>query len=403
MKIPLSTARQLALRSQGLYGAWGLPQGKEGVALAIERLGYVQIDTIAVVERAHHHVLWSRCPDYTSQMLHELQARDRRVFEYWWAYGASYLPISDYRYHRVRMRAFAESQKTRSWLAENAQIVQEVLDRIRCEGPLGSADFEAPPQFQRGPWWSWKPAKEALEQLFWMGELMIAERRNFQRIYDLTERVLPPQTDTRLPDEDETARFIARRTLAAHGILSANGTRWAFGKRGAVAAALQELAASGEAMPVEVEGLEGEAYYALTRSVEAAHENQGETQLHILSPFDNAVIDRGRLKKLFDFDYALECYLPAAERRHGYFSLPILWGERFAGRLDPKADRKEKTLIVHQIAFEPDVDDDSLLPALAAKLGEFATFNDCGRVVIERVAPEKAMELLRRELAGPRQ
>ena len=161
MKISISTARKLAIRCQGLDAPWKLPKGKEGIAQVVECLGYVQIDTISVVQRAHHHTLWARRSDYTPQMLHELQAQDRRVFE-WWGHAASYLPMRDYRYYLPRMRAFAESQKTRDWLGQNTQLVRDVVDRIRDEGPLGSSDFSAP-EGQRGSWWDWKPAKKAIQ------------------------------------------------------------------------------------------------------------------------------------------------------------------------------------------------------------------------------------------------
>ena len=148
MKITLAQARRLALRGQGLDGSWAPPAGKEGVAQAIERLGYVQIDTIAVVERAHHHTLWSRCPDYAPAMLDELQNPDRRIFEYWWRSGASYLPMADYRYHRLRMIAHAQGDHVQEWFAKNTELERAVLERIRQEGPLTSGDFEAPGRVQ---------------------------------------------------------------------------------------------------------------------------------------------------------------------------------------------------------------------------------------------------------------
>jgi uncharacterized protein YcaQ len=303
-------------------------------------------------------------------MLDELQARDRRVFEYW-APAASYVPMRDYRYWLTRMRAFAERPRTHQWLEENAQVTEEVRGRIDKEGPLGSADFKAPPEFKRGTWWSWKPAKEALETLFSMGELMVTERRNFQRIYDLRERVLPPGTDTTEPDEDETGRFMAR---------------W--------------MTDSGEVTPVDVEGAEGETYYALTEVLEeASQECQRRMSLHILSPFDSLVTSRRRLKRLFDFDYRLESYTPAAMRRYGYFSLPILWGEQFVGRMDSKADRKSETFMVRQLTFEPDVGDfDDLLPVLAERLRAFVVFNGCEGIVVERTEPPGVRVSLEREL-----
>lgn len=401
MRISPSTARCLAIRCQGLDGHWQLPEGKKGVAQVIERLGYVQIDTIAVVQRAHHHTLWSRRPDYDPQMLHELQAQDRRVFEYW-THAASYVPIRDYRYYLPKMRAFAERPRTRRWLEGNEQLVASVLDRIRAEGPLGSADFEAPEGFVRGTWWSWKPAKRALETLFSMGELMVTERRNFQRLYDLTERVLPPETNTTEPDRDEVGRFLVRRALGGLGVAPVGEVRWGRGNREAISEAIRELEDAGEVAALEIEGTDGEPHYALTKTLEGATRRpESQARLHILSPFDNLVIWRRWLKRVFGFEYSLECYLPAAKRRYGYFSLPILWGDRFVGRLDPKADRKKKTLLVRGVIFEPDLKDyDNLLPALADKLRALAAFNGCDRVVIERTEPEKARAPLVRELGN---
>jgi len=163
------------------------------------------------------------------------------------------------------------------------------------------------------------------------------------------------------------------------------------------------LQSAGEVLPVEIEGLDGEPYYALAATLtQAAAPPQGKAPLHILCPFDNLLTWRGRLEELFGFDYSLECYLPAAKRRYGYFCLPILWGERFVGRLDPKADRRQKTLIVRRIIFEPSLDDyERLLPALGEKLRAMAAFNGCERVLVERVMPEKVEALVQRSLDVP--
>jgi uncharacterized protein YcaQ len=400
MKISLSTARRLALRSQGLDGGWKLPRGKEGVARAIERLGYVQIDTISVVQRAHEHTLWSRCPGYSPGMLHELQARDRRVFEYW-THAASYVPMCDYRHYLPRMRAFAESPRMRRWLEGNAQIAEHVVSRIREEGPLGSADFESPPG-KRGTWWDWKPAKRALEMLFSSGELMVSERRNFQRIYDLKERVLPDSVDTVEPDRAESERFAVRRALALHGVATLREICWGRARANTLSGAVDELVDSGEVTPVEIRDLVGETHYALTEVLrDGARRRRARARLHILSPFDSLVISRARVKALFGFDYSLECYTPAPKRRYGYFCLPILWGERFAGRLDPKADRKHRSFFVRKLMFEPGFEDyDAMIPALAEKLQAFASFCECDRVVVERTAPVKVRAPLRRELSS---
>ena len=400
MKISGSTARRLVLYCQGLDGQWQLPEDKEGVAQTVERLGYVQLDTISVIQRAHHHTLWVRRPDYEPRMLHDLLAHDRRVFE-GWTHAASYIPMRDYGYYLPRMRA--RRSNARQWLEQHEQLVEGVLDRIRVEGPLGSVDFKAPDGFKRGAWWSWKPAKQALETLLAVGDLMVTERRNFHRFYDLTERVLPDWVDTTEPGPGEVARFQVRRALGALGVASRSEIQWKRGNGKAVSKALEELADSGEIMPVEVDGWKGRPCYALVEVLEGTAGQVGGAlggeSLHILSPFDNSVILRQWLEKIFRFEYRIECYVPEAKRRYGYFALPILWGERFVGRVDAKTDRNSQTFIIKQLTFEPQVADyDGLLPALAEKLRAFAAFNNCERIAIERVEPEKIKSGLERAL-----
>jgi hypothetical protein len=399
VKISLSSARKLALTGQLFYDQVELPRGKEGVAQTVEELGYVQIDTIAVVQRAHHHTLWTRRADYEPQMLHELQAVDRRVFEYW-GHAASYLPMSDYRYYLPRMRSYNEPKNRweQDRLEKHGHLMGPVLERIRHEGPLASKDFKPPPGTQRGQWWDWKPAKIALELLFWRGDLMITERRNFQRIYDLTERVLPLDVDTRFPDDDELGKFHVRRALSAYGVAREREVQDHIraASRAVVSKSLADLVDAGEVMRVEVEGDEGADYYALAEMLETpGRHQQNPTRVVLLSPFDNLIIQRKRLERLFGFDYRLECYVPAAKRKYGYFALPILWGEKLVGRLDPKADRKSKTFIVRGLFFEPGFADfDAFLPLFADSLSAFARFNQCERVMVENVSPVEIVEPL---------
>ena len=402
MKVSAATGRRLVLAAQGLDGRWKPPAGKEGVAQTVERLGTVQIDTIAVVRRAHHHTLWSRRPDYTPAMLDELLSRDRRVFEYW-APAAAYVPMCDYRFHIPAMRRAAR----RHWhvgrtLEQHGDVVEHVLERIRKEGPLASADFAAPDGRKRGSWWDWKPAKLALEAHFAMGRLMVTERRNFQRVYDLAERVLPADLDTSRPSAEETARFQIRRELAAQGLSRMNG--WWIRNRETIGAAVAELIAAGEAARVEVEGGgDGEPFFARTEALdEALRRRRGRRRIHILSPFDGLIMRRQqRLRRLFAFETKLECYTPAAKRRYGYFCLPILFGDRFIGRLDPKADRRQRVLIVKTLHFEPDFEEfDAAAAPLAAKLVAFAAFNDCEGVRIEKTRPAKLRPALRRAVAN---
>jgi hypothetical protein len=207
--------RRIALDRQGLLKTDCFGRGKRATLRAIEQLGYVQIDTISVVERAHHHVLWSRVPNYQPKFLDQLVA-ERKVFEYWF-HAAAWLPMSDYRFALPRM---AQINGERSWFEGiDRKLMHEILVRIEAEGPLRARDFEDTRASSTG-WWDWKPAKQALEQLFMQGELMVSGREGFQKRYDLPERVLPDTVDTRMPTMDEYASHLIETTLRAHGFAS---------------------------------------------------------------------------------------------------------------------------------------------------------------------------------------
>ena len=390
-RLSLNQARRLAVCAQLLDGRATLPDGKEGVAGAIERLGYVQIDTISVVERAHHQTLGARRPDYDPAILHELLAVDRRIFEYW-GHAASYLPMDDFRYYLPRMRRSPTSERGKTWMTQNGDIARLVLKRIEQEGPLASKDFQSPEGRKGGTWWDWKPTKIALEMLFTQGKLMIAARRNFQRIYDLTERVLPKGIDVRLPDGSEVARFLVRRALGAHGVAREREIREHIhgANRAELSAALTGLVDAGEVVRVSVEGCDERERnaYALHETLEQADETSEEWRCALLCPFDNLIIQRERTKWLFDFDYTLECYVPEKKRRYGYFVFPILFGDLLVGRLDPKADRKSRTLIIRKLLFEPSLERlNEMLPVFAQTLARFARFNGCETIVFETVLP----------------
>jgi uncharacterized protein YcaQ len=400
IELTLPRARRLALRAQLLDGPGRPPAGKEGAARVVEHLGYVQIDTLAVVERAHHHTLWARCRGYEAAMLAELHGRDRRVFEYW-GHAASYLPLSDYRYYIPKMRAFPWGSAWMARLLErHRDVMEKVLARVEREGPLRAADFKAPPGRKSEGWWDWKPAKVALELLMSQGRLMVAERQNFQRVYDLTERVLPAGVDTSVPDDDELGRFAVRRALGANAVMT---RREIYGHiadlgRAAIDAALAALTAEGEVVPVAIKGL-ADAEYFVSREALAWRPGT-RRRLHILSPFDNAVIQRDRVKGLFGVDYALECYVPAARRRFGYFALPVLWGDDFAAQLDAKAERKAGRLVVKNVALTEGFKTSAeFLDALAAKLVDFARFNGCEGVAVERSRPAALASALRKALS----
>jgi len=231
---------------------------------------------------------------------------------------------------------------------------------------------------------------------------MITERLNFRRIYDLTERVLPDRIDTNIPGEDELGQFFVRRTLSAYGAVQEKEIHEhipAAGKE-VISKSLFDLMDGGEVLSFKIEEDSKADYYALKENIEkSAKLKQIPPNVFLLSPFDNLIIQRERTKRLFGFDYVLECYHPPAKRKYGYFVIPILWGDSLVGRLDPKADRKNKTLIIHSILFEQGFKAfDNFLPSFADKLCDFARFNKCDKIIIEKISPAKIKTKLKRIL-----
>lgn len=365
IELPLKSAQRLMVASQKLTGP-----ALEPVQI-IEHLGYVQIDTISVVERAHHHVFWSRNPKYNPADLANLIA-SREVFEFW-SHAASYLPMKDYRYSLPLKKEFQKRES--SWYPKDLKMMKQVLTRIRKEGPLRSKDFEMTKKGKSG-WWDWKPAKKALERLFLDGKLEITRREGFQKVYDLPENVIPSTVDTTLPSETDYARYLIQRTLQHHGLATTNEMAYMRKSRTktTVLTTLNEMVAAGEICKVSVEGVD-EPYFALKESLENIP--KVGPKIHILSPFDNLIIQRKKLITFFDFDYKIECYVPAPKRKYGYFSLPVLQGSRFVARIDCKADRTNHKLMIQSIHYEKNVDQTLLKKKMESKLLAFAKFNGC--------------------------
>jgi uncharacterized protein len=365
IELPLNHAQRLMVASQKLTGPTLKP------LQIIEHLGYVQVDTISVVERAHHHVFWSRNQKYRPIDLSNL-VDSREVFEYW-SHAASYLPMKDYRYSLPMKKAFRKRES--SWFPKDLKMMKKVLTRIRKEGPLRSKDFEMTKKGKTG-WWDWKPAKKALERLFLEGKLEITRRDGFQKVYDIPENVIPSTVDTTIPSETDYARFLIQRTLQHHGL--ATGSEIAYLRKSqtktTVLTALNEMVAAGEIAKVSVEGVD-QPYFALHQSLENIPKIG--LKIHILSPFDNLIIQREKLNTFFNFDYKIECYVPAPKRKYGYFSLPVLQGSRFVARIDCKADRINQQLIVQSIHYEKKVDQCLLQKKMDSKLSAFAKFNGC--------------------------
>ncbi|MFA0442819.1 hypothetical protein BCU70_21790 [Vibrio sp. 10N.286.49.C2] len=380
-----SEAKKLALLSQLLPAksqrskARKENKASEATLTVIEQLGYIQIDTISVVQRAHHHTLWSRNKRYQMGHIDQL-THERKIFEYW-AHAAAYLPMKDYRFTLFRKQAFKNGSQ-RHWYQSDVALMEQVYSRIKAEGPLLAKDFEGSGYKNKG--WGTKPAKRALECLFMQGDLMITERRNFHKVYDLTERVLPSAIDTRVPTDREYAQFLLTQYLTANGIGRLSQMTYLLkGIKPVVTVLINEMLEDRRLVSVNIKG---DQYVMFPEALERLKNPLSRSKAAILSPFDNALIQRKRTKALFDFDYLLECYVPEAKRQFGYFCLPVLWNGELVARMDCKANRTTMTLEVRHLFVEAKLRKmDKFMSALEAELQQFATFNGCESFKILRV------------------
>jgi uncharacterized protein YcaQ len=331
---------------------------------AVRRLGCVQLDSISTVERSHRIALGARIGAYPEPAVAKLM-REGRIFEYW-AHEACLVPIEDFGMHRWRMARHAEAHPWRGNVFEREpELTQRVLDEIRERGPLGSRHFEGSGP---GGMWNWKPAKIVLEALHSAGRLVIAGRESFQRLYDLPERIVPPELlDGPVPTRDEYVRWATLRAVRARGALTDAAVAEMFRLAGGAAGIrphADELVAAGELRRLEV--ADGKA----TVLVPAGDETGGGRlpAAALLSPFDNLLWDRTYLERVFGFRHVIEVYKREHERVYGYYVLPLLRRDRLVGRADLKHDRAEGVLRVRAFHPEPGVRGDlgdCLDPALA--------------------------------------
>ncbi len=379
-----SSLKQLTLFNQGLGKTSRFAKGVDGTLQAIEHLGYVQIDTISVVERAHHHILWNRVPDYELSHLNSLVG-ERQIFEYWY-HAASYLPMKDYRYALPAMMSVRKGE-SRYFNRGDQHLMNEILARVRAEGKIRLRDIDKNNKKSLGNWWNTGPGRRAFEQLYMQGDLMICERNGMEKVFDLTERCLPENIDLSMPTLYEYAQYLFNNTLRAHGAftwkqlvhLKKNDLKET------MRVVLKEHIDAGVVSAIKLEN--GQILYVDV----AAMEQKVSTDfgLKILSPFDNSLIHRDRLASLFEFDYRIECYVPAAKRIYGYFCLPILYQDELVGRVDCKAHRSIKELEVISLHLEKTVKNKELFFfELEQELKRFAAFNQCSTIndkVIKRI------------------
>jgi hypothetical protein len=377
-------ARRIALAAQGLAAPRPTgPVTRRAFRKLVDQLGALQLDSVNVFARAHYVPPYARLGPYPSALL-EQEAWGRRpsLFEYW-AHAACLIPVERQPLFRWKMRWRREGGGSPGWkafVAEKRAYIDQVLAEVGRRGPVTGGDFA--PEGKRTPgWWNWHDGKSALEWLFNAGFITTKTRRGFERVYDLTERVLPRVIlNQPTPPDPEAKRELVRLASRALGVATVSDLAAHYGlKQRETAQAISELVEEGELAPVTVEGWARPAYLAkgarLPRSVSGAS---------LLAPFDNLLWDRRRVETLFGIRYRIEIYVPAAQRVHGYYVYPFLLGEQIAARVDLKADRAAGLLRVQAAHLEPGADEGEVAAALAAELRTAADWLRLSDVAVAR-------------------
>ncbi len=353
-------ARRLFLHRHALAEPpTGPSRGADLLAL-IRRLGFVQIDSISTVERAHHMILFARRATYRPPHLTPLLERDRTLFEQW-THDAAVIPTEFYPHWRLRFSRNAEAMRAR-WQADRRagfeEKFTEVFDQIARHGAVCSSDVGAGEKRTSGGWWDWHPSKTALEYLWRTGDLAICHRENFRKFFDLSERVIPPEHHAAPADPDHSIDWLCGAALDRLGFATPGelAAFWDIVTPVEARTWASRQIARGTVIDIDVAGADGTLRRHLARPDvldQAAQAPVPPNRLRVLSPFDPALRDRARTQRLFGFHYRIEVFTPAAKRRYGYYVFPLLDGDRLVGRIDMKADRKASALKVTALWPEP--------------------------------------------------
>ena len=377
-RLSLAQARRIALAAQGF--ADPRPTGRSDrrhFRRALDRMGLIQIDSVNVLVRSQELPLFARLGPHPRTMIADATAAGE-LFEYW-VHEASHVPTEHHHLHRWRMAGGHKWEHYWTLSSRRPGYVEEVLRRIELDGPVTSGDLSERVG-KKGQWWDWDDAKVALEHLFWNGQVTATRRANdFARIYDLSERVIPPHVRERpAPVERDARKELLLLAAKHHGVGTLQDlTDYHRQKNVPCKPLLDELVEDGQLLLVQVQGWEKPAYLhpqaKLPRRIEACA---------FLSPFDPVCWNRDRSERLFGFHYRIEIYTPGPKRIYGYYVLPILWGDSLVGRLDLKADRHNRTLLVQGSYAEPGVPIELLAPDVVRELQSMAGWLGLERVSI---------------------
>ncbi len=400
MRINREQVRLMLLAAQGMSAPYPEIVEKNDVINAIRQMGLLQIDTISVVARSPYFVLWSRLGNYEPEWLEDFH-REGILFEYY-AHAACFIPIEQYPMLRPDMGSNDFSWRhSEKYFLEHQELIGNILEQITNNGPVRSADFSSNGKKSNG-WWDWKEEKIALENLWGHGDLMVAYRQGFQRYYDLTHRVFPAFSENSLSKQEA----IRQKILISIKCLGAAREKWLADyyrlRKGDVAAFLPQMIADQEILSIPCKDWPDDILIhpdnlPILEEVLACECKAVRTSF--LSPFDPTIWDRQRTLELFDFEYTIECYLPSAKRKFGYFSLPILYGDKLVGRMDAKAHRAKQQFEVRSLHFERDFQiEDRFTAAFTQTLTSCAKWHGTPEITFSENIGTEIRQYLERQL-----
>ncbi|MGA7693976.1 MAG: crosslink repair DNA glycosylase YcaQ family protein [Candidatus Sulfotelmatobacter sp.] len=342
-------ARRIWIQAQRLDTTEPFGSGPKATPAAVAHLGYLQIDTIYVIERSHHHILYTRIPSYRREHLHQAHSIDKTVFEYW-THALSYVPTESLRFYLHDMRQAHQDWRRRNrWFGKvSAGDLRRMLSRIRRHGPLTIRDIEDEPVEKDYAWASRKPSKRVLELAFYKGLVTISQRVGMLKTYELMTRHFGWERLPRAATERESLNYLLDRALQSQGIVSVESIcHLDAPRKPAMRRLVESRVRRNELIPVQLEGA-GESLHWVRPDTLDAIPGPAQELVHILSPFDPLIIQRKRLRLFFDYEYRFEAYVPKHKRVFGYFCCPILIGDRIVAALDLKTDRSRQELLVQR-------------------------------------------------------
>lgn len=378
----------------------------------LKKIHNIQIDTISVVARSHDLTLFNRLSNYREKDIWKLE-KEGKIFEYF-SHSLCFLPIEEYPFYMWIIDYMSKNpgEWTKNWIKDNQRVIDRVYNEVKKAGPICSSDFKNTTKVKREGWWEIKAENIALKYLFHTGKLLVSHRKGFQRYYDLPERVIPPNIDSEHMVKEEIPFHMLNVILNALGVVSVAEIQNYIGnifpkliwdnKKELINEFLVESENKGIITRIEIKDLENE-YYLIENEYndfkKTLNDNDDKLPVKLLSPFDNIIRDRYYPKKMWNFDYTFEAYLPKTKRQFGFYLLPILDNCELIGNIDVKVFRKEKKLDLISIYIEKDLDD-NLLTRLVEGIINFAKFNNCDKIALSQIYPQNIKKMLIPEIEG---